>query len=409
MQLARPRVSADGKKVAFIGGLMSDEGVEGGDVWVTDLVSGLSSNVTQGFAGTFNSVSWVGTELAAAVNVFGSMGMARVDPAKHRVTNVTVHAETISAREARIAVSGDGRSVAYAAESFTTPARLMFGAFGAARPITQPDPALLLDLSVQDVRWHSDGREIQGWLLTPAGAANPSKPRALIVEVHGGPSFATTPFYVGSHVSNFGDMAGDMLRAGYAVFAPNVRGSFGEGEAFIRANINDMGDGPLRDTLTGVDEVERRTPIDDQRVGMYGWSYAGFFTMWVATHTERFHAIVSGAGMADWTSYYSQTVIPAWVDLFLGGPPYGNMDAYDRASPLRYLQNAKTPTLLLNGERDSGAPSMQAEAFWKGLLYYHVPTKFVIYPDESHRFQIPANILARSVDTLGWFNEWLMK
>jgi dipeptidyl aminopeptidase/acylaminoacyl peptidase len=404
MQIARPRVSADGKKLAVIGGLMSDEGVEGGDVFVIDLLNGTTTNVTEGYKGTFNSVSWIGPKLIAGITVYASTGTASIDPATHKVTDVRVFAETISAREGRVSLSADGRSVAYASQSFTTPAHLMFGLIGSARAITQVSPSLVKDISVRDVRWQSDGRQIQGWLLLPQSkSASAPQPRPLIMDVHGGPSYAATPYYVGSRQY----IAGDMLNAGYAYLVPNVRGSFGAGEEFIRSNLNDMGDGPLRDALAGVDAVERMTAIDDHRLGLFGWSYAGFFTMWAATHTQRFQAIVSGAGMADWTSYYSQTVIPAWVDLFLGGPPYGNMENYDRASPIRYLQNAKTPTLLLNGERDSGAPYEQAEAFWKGLLYYKVPTKFVLYPDEAHGFHNPVNINQRAADILDWFNKWV--
>jgi len=411
MQIAHPRISPDGKKVAFIGGLMSDEGYEGGDaggdLFITDLVTDATVNITRGFGGTINSASWSGINLIAGITWYGSTGMALVDPVNHKVSKVRVRPETISAREARMSVSADGKTVAYAAESFGSPPRLWLGGLGAPRPIA-PSPAAAaagLNISTQDVRWHCDGREIQGWLLVPQSII---PARKLIVIVHGGPSDATTPFFNGSG-STTAEMTVNMLRAGYAVFAPNVRGSYGEGEDYVRANVDDMGEGPLRDVLSGLDEVERRLSISDRNVGLLGWSYGGFFTMWAATHTQRFAAIVSGAGMADWSSYYSQTVIPAWVDLFLGGPPYTHLDNYDRASPIRYLQHAKTPTLLENGENDSGVPPEQAEAFWKGLLFYKVPTQLVIYPGESHRFHDPANIRRRVADTLQWFDRWLEK
>jgi dipeptidyl aminopeptidase/acylaminoacyl peptidase len=406
MQIARPRVSPDGKKIAFIGGLMSDEGYDDGDVFITDLATDESHNVTKGFRGTINSVSWSGSNLVAGITLYGSTGTALIDPAGHKAPAVSVSPETIDARDGRVSVSANGKTVAYVAESFNSPAHLVLGAPGAGRPITPSTaPNTGLDVSVQDVRWHSDGRDIQGWLLTPRGA---TPVRRLIVDAHGGPTGAVTPFFVGSQAFTHG-MVGNMLRAGYAVFFPNFRGSTGEGEEFVVANVNDMGDGPLRDVLSGLDTVERMLSIDDRHAGLFGYSYGGFFTMWAATHTQRFAAIVSGAGMADWTSYYSQTVIPAWVDLFLGGPPYTNMEAYDRASPIRYLKDAKTPTLLENGDNDSGAPPEQAEAFWRGLLFYKVPTKFVLYPGESHHFHDPTNIRKQSADTIAWFDQWLAK
>ena len=406
MQIARPRVSADGKKVAFVGGLMSDEGNDDGDVYIADLATDATVNVTKEFSGTVNSVSWTGSKLLAGITWHGSTGTARIDPADHRVTALNVRPETIYARDGRVSVSADGKTLAYIAESFSASAHLALGAPGAERPVT---PSVTvptgLEALVRDVRWHSDGREIQGWLLTPRDATSV---RRLVVNAHGGPTGAVTPFFIGTQ-SFIRGMTGDLLRAGYAVFYPNFRGSTGEGEEFVRANVNDMGDGPLRDVLAGLDEVERMLSIDDRHTGLFGYSYAGFLTMWAATHTQRFAAIVSGAGMADWTSYYSQTVIPAWVDLFLGGPPYTNMDVYDHASPIRYLQNARTPTLLENGDNDSGAPPEQAEAFWKGLLFYKVPTKFVLYPGESHRFHNPTNMRKLSADTIAWFDQWLAK
>jgi len=406
MQIMRPRVSPDGERVAFIGGLLSDEGYGGGDAFITDLTTDLTTNVTQGFGGTIDSVSWSGSKLIAGITRYGSTGTARIDPDQRRVTALNIRPQTITARDGRVSSSADGKTLAYVAESFASAAHLVLSAQGAERSITPTVAADTgLDVSVQDVRWHSDGREIQGWLLTPRG---PRPVRRLIVDAHGGPTSAVTPFFIGSHAFTHG-MVGDMLRAGYAAFFPNPRGSTGEGEEFVRANISDMGDGPLRDVLAGLDEVERMLSLDDRHTGLFGYSYAGFLTMWAATHTQRFAAIVSGAGMADWTSYYSQTVIPAWVDLFFGGPPYTNMEVYDHASPIRYLPHAKTPTLLENGDNDSGAPPEQAEAFWKGLLFYKVPTKLILYPGESHHFHDPANIRKQAEDTIAWFDQWLAK
>jgi len=407
MQIARPRVSPDGKKVAFIGGLMSDEGYDSGDVFVTDLASGQTDNVTNGFRGSVNSVSWSGNRLLGGITWYGSTGTALIDPSGHSAPSLSVRPETIDARDGRVSVSANGKTLAYVAESFNSPAHLVLGAPGAGHPITPASAANIgLEVSIEDVRWHCDGREIQGWLLTPRGG---TPARRLIIDAHGGPTGAVTPFFIGSQAFGHG-LVGDMLRAGYAVFFPNFRGSTGEGEDFVLANVNDMGDGPLKDVLAGLDEVERKLSIDDRHAGLFGYSYAGFLTMWAATHTQRFAAIVSGAGMADWTSYYSQTVIPAWVDLFIGGqPPYPNMEAYDRVSPIRYLKDAKTPTLLENGDNDSGAPPEQAEAFWKGLLFYKVPTKLILYPGESHHFHDPINIRKQSADTIAWFDQWLAK
>ncbi len=412
-QIGMLHVSRDGKKVAFIGGLMSDFSsdasavhAQGGDVFITDLVSGATSNLTQGFLGTFNSVGWSGADLIGGVTVYGSTGMARIDPSTHKVTKVEVHGETIYARDGRLSLSADGRSVAYCAQSYTSSPHLVFGAYGSVRAITQPT-SLSPEISVQDIRWRSDGRQIQGWLLLPRArnAKSSSQAYPLLVWAHGGPAGAATPLM--ASLAPFGNFTQVLLRAGYAVFSPNFRGSSGAGENFARANVNDLGNGPLHDILSGVDAVEHVAPIDDQRLGLFGRSYGGFLTMWAATHTDKFQAIWSGAGMSDWGSYYSETVIPAWVELYLGGPPYTHWETYDRASPIRYIQGAKTPTLLTIGELDSGAAPPQMWEFWQGLIAYKVPTKLVIYPGEPHEFHNPVTIAQRVSDVVEWFNRWL--
>ncbi|MGB2668556.1 MAG: hypothetical protein WAK48_31515 [Candidatus Acidiferrum sp.] len=194
MQIAEPRVSADGKKLAFLGGLMSDEGLNGGDVFITDLASGATTNITEGFAGTFNSIHWTGNTLVAGLILFGSMGTARIDPATHKVSDVHVRPETIDdPLWGQVSVSADGNWGAYSAETFTTPPRLMFGKVGAAEPITQVSPSLVEDVSVQDVRWKNEGREIQGWLIFQHGKSKSSLERLpMIVHVHGGPSSLAT-------------------------------------------------------------------------------------------------------------------------------------------------------------------------------------------------------------------------
>lgn len=412
-QIGMLHVSSDGRKVAFIGGLMSDFSsdasvahAQGGDVFMTDLGSGATSNLTQGFVGTFNSVGWSGADLIAGVTVYGSTGMARIDPSTRKVTEVEVHGETIYARDGRLSMSADGRAVAYCAQSYTSAPHLMFGAYGAVHVVTQPG-SLSPAISVQDVRWQSDGRQIQGWLLLPRARNANSAPQGypLLVWAHGGPAGSATPLM--PSLAPFGNFTQVLLRSGYAVFSPNVRGSSGAGESFLRANINDLGNGPLRDILTGVDKVEQVAPIDEHRLGLFGRSYGGFLTMWAATHTDRFKAIWSGAGMSDWGSYYSETVIPAWVELYLGGPPYTHWDTYDRASPIRYIQRVRTPTLLTIGELDSGAAPPQMWEFWQGLIAYKVPTKLVIYPGEPHAFHNPVTIAQRVSDVVGWFNRWL--
>ena len=142
---------------------------------------------------------------------------------------------------------------------------------------------------------------MQGWLLFPRDYS-PDRRYPMVVDVHGGPA---SSMRAGWPRVFYG--AAPLAAAGYFVFFPNPRGSYGKGEAFTRANIRDFGGGDLRDILAGMDEVLRTVPVDPARIGITGWSYGGFMSMFAVTRTERFRAAVAGAGIANWQSYYGRT------------------------------------------------------------------------------------------------------
>ena len=121
----------------------------------------------------------------------------------------------------------------------------------------------------------------------------------MVVSVHGGPGSAVRPAWPDPNAYDI-----TLAAAGYFVLKPNPRGSFGQGEAFTRANVKDFGYGDFRDILAGVDEALRVAPIDPDRLGLTGWSYGGFMTMWGVTQTDRFKAAMAGAGISNYQSYY---------------------------------------------------------------------------------------------------------
>jgi dipeptidyl aminopeptidase/acylaminoacyl peptidase len=198
-----------------------------------------------------------------------------------------------------------------------------------------------------------------------------------------------------------------LLDHGYFVFLPNPRGSYGQGEAFTRANVQDFGGGDLRDILAGVDAVEKIAPVDDKRLGVFGHSYGGFMTMWTVTHSQRFHAAVAGAGIADWVSYYGENGIDQWMVPFLGSTVYDDPSVYDRLSPIRSIKAARTPTFIYVGERDVECPPAQSLEFWHGLQAMGVPTSLVVYEGEGHGIRSPAHNLDLQARIVGWFDKYL--
>jgi dipeptidyl aminopeptidase/acylaminoacyl peptidase len=198
-----------------------------------------------------------------------------------------------------------------------------------------------------------------------------------------------------------------LSQQGYFVLFPNPRGSFGEGEAFTRANVKDFGYGDLRDILRGVDYVVKNFPVDPDRVGIGGWSYGGFMTMWAVTQTDRFRAAVAGAGIANWQSYYGENDIDLWMIPFFGASVYDDPAVYAKSSPINFIKKAKTPTLILAGDRDGECPVPQSFEFWHALKTLGVETQFVVYPNEGHMIWDPEHrrdILRR---TVAWYNQHL--
>ena len=224
----------------------------------------------------------------------------------------------------------------------------------------------------------------------------------MIVSVHGGPSAASIPTFLTPRGSTL-----FLLRAGYRVFLPNPRGSFGQGEAFTAANVRDFGYGDLRDILHGIDAVERIAPVDDARLGLTGYSYGGYMTMWAVTQTDRFRAAVAGAGVSDWLSYYGENGIDEWMLPFFGGSVYDDPATYAKSSPISFIKNVKTPTFEYVGDADVECPLPQTQEFYHALHTLGVPTQFVVYAGQGHGMKDPKDRADARRRTLAWFARYL--
>ena len=231
--------------------------------------------------------------------------------------------------------------------------------------------------------WENEGFEVQGWLIYPKDF-DVSRKYPMVVVVHGGPGAGVQSSWPGPH---YYSMA--LPAKGYFVFRPNPRGSFGNGEAFTQANVRDFGYGDWQDILAGVDEVLRSVPVDPRRLGLTGWSYGGYLTMWGVTQTDRFRAAVAGAGIANWSSYYGENQIDQWMIPFFGKSVYDDPEVYARSAPLTYIKNVKTPTLILVGDSDGECPTPQSYEFWHALKTLGVETELVVYDHEGHIFVKP--------------------
>ena len=228
----------------------------------------------------------------------------------------------------------------------------------------------------------------------------------MVVLIHGGPSSATTSEWPASFGMSRAIVAALSAR-GYYVLLPNPRGSYGQGEDFTRANMKDFGGGDLRDICAGVAAAIAKYPIDRARLGVTGWSYGGYMTMWTVTQTNRFKAAVAGAGIANWQSYYGENDIDAWMIPYFGASVYDDPAVYARSAPITFIKNVHTPTLVLVGERDGECPAPQSFEFWHALKTLGVETQLVVYADEGHSIRKPEHRRDIAARLVQWFDDHL--
>ena len=410
LQLALPRWSPDGSRLAFIGGLMSDQGATGGDLYAVPAAGGTTINLTPGIHVTPAWFAWTSpTTLLVSQVSNGQSQLADYTVGANRASQQRVHftvPASIGDGSASMAVSlsADHARIAFAQSSYAGAPEVHAGTLGEGAPPAVTTINAKLQPSwgkAESVEWTHDGRQVQGWLLYPAHY-DAAKRYPMIVSVHGGPASALIPRWPGV---GYGSVPFSTL--GYFVFMPNPRGSFGQGEAYVQANRKDFGHGDLADILAGVDTIEKKLPVDDKRLGLTGWSYGGFMSMFAPTQTRRFHAVVAGAGISNWQSYYGENLIDQWMIPFFGASVYDDPAVYAKSSAINFIKQVRTPTLIVVGDRDAECPAPQSFEYWHALRAQGVPTSLVVYPNEGHHFVDPVHqrdVLQRALE---WFGKYL--
>jgi dipeptidyl aminopeptidase/acylaminoacyl peptidase len=399
-QIAYPRWSPDGSQIAFIGGLMSDEGSTGGNIYTVAATGGDARDITPLRNGSPSSLRWLPSgKILFTETADGGTAVATLDPVTQTSETLWKGDESLRAGDDVISSSADGKTVASIRSSWSIAPSVWAGSVGAWSQKTHDNDSLKpLWGKTESVHWRSDEYEVQGWLMYPVNY-DASKKYPMVVSVHGGPAAAKRPAWpAGFDLSTLSSQ-------GYFIFFPNPRGSYGEGETFTRANARDLGHGDLRDILLGVDQELRALPIDPNRLGIAGWSYGGYMTMWAITQTRRFHAAVAGAGIANWQSYYGENLIDQWMIPYFGSSVYDNPEIYARSSPINYIRNVKTPTLIAVGDSDAECPAPQSFEFWHALKTLGQKTDLVVYPNEGHQIRSPAHQQDLLERTIAWFNQ----
>lgn len=253
------------------------------------------------------------------------------------------------------------------------------------------------------IRWKSsDGTMVEGVLVKPIGYEK-GKRYPLIVQIHGGPAGADLLSFNGRYVNYSHVYAAN----GYFCLMPNYRGSTNYGEKFKLQISGDYFRQAYEDIMTGVDNLIKLGMVDGNKMGVMGWSAGGHWSNWILTHTNRFKAISSGAGAMNWTSMYAQTDIQRNREFYFKGLPYDRFEHYWEVSPLKYIKNAKTPTLIHVVDGDPRVPRSQSEELHMALKKLGVPTEFQVYPGSTHGIPDMRNQMVKMVSEFGWFEKWI--
>jgi dipeptidyl aminopeptidase/acylaminoacyl peptidase len=343
-----------------------------------------------------------GRSLLALVSDDGATSLRRFDRAGGAPTTILGGARTVTA----FAPLADGRIV-FAATDPAAPAELFLAAAdGTERPLTTLNVTLLRERTIarpEAFRFTgAAGHDIDGWLLRPPGAdAGTTVP--LIVLIHGGPHAQYGPAFF----HEFQVLAG----RGYAIFACNPHGSTGRGDAFAKAILRNWGTIAMEDVMAGLDAALLRGGCDPARLGVTGGSYGGFLTNWITSHTTRFAAAVTQRSYCNALGYFGVDDIGAISDVAeLGGHPWEVPERYLELSPLLHVGKVVTPTLIEHQADDYRCPLSQAEQWYAALKKRGIPTKLLIYPNESHgmsRTGKPRHRIERLTHNIAWFDQWL--
>jgi dipeptidyl aminopeptidase/acylaminoacyl peptidase len=386
-----PVYSPDGKYIAYHAQLKPEYESDRWRVMLYDRNSGKNENLSEGFDRSADELAWSAdsktiyftSENETQKPVYAMPARAGAEPKK-------LIADTYNAA---ISFSRDGKTVAFERTSLTMPAEVFAAASDGsnARQLTHHNDSILatLEMNPQETFWFdgAEGTKVQAMLIRPP-KFDATKKYPLLVLLHGGPQT------MWSNAWGYRWNPQVFSAAGYVTLMINRRGSTGYGQKFTDEITNDWGGNAYVDVMDGVDFALKKYPfIDGTRMAAAGGSYGGYLADWIATHTGRFKAIISHAGVYDKVSMYATEEL--WFEEHdMQGTPWTNPESYRKWAPVTYageLGKFKTPTLVICGERDYRVPYTQSLEFFSALQRQSVPSKLIVFPDEGHWVLKPQN------------------
>jgi dipeptidyl aminopeptidase/acylaminoacyl peptidase len=256
------------------------------------------------------------------------------------------------------------------------------------------------------IKWKSfDDKEIEGLLTFPLNY-EAGKKYPLIVYPHGGPAGVYSQNFIASNGAIY--PIASLAENSIFVLRPNPRGSTGYGVAFRLANQRDWGGSDFKDIMAGVDYVINRGMADPDKLGVMGWSYGGFMSSWIVSHSDRFKAASIGAPVVDLSFQNMTDDIPGFLPSYMKADPWADWAVYDSHSPLRFVQNVKTPVMLQHGEADARVPIGNSLMFYHALQRKGVPVRLLALPRQPHGPNEPKMVLKAAQSNLEWFEKYLV-
>jgi dipeptidyl aminopeptidase/acylaminoacyl peptidase len=411
---AHPVWSPDGSRIAFETAMANPAFFyTNGLIASVPAAGGAPTVLSSAFDEDPSLVAWkpAGLFFSASHRTFAYL--YRIDPNTKAVSRITTPDASVASG---FSLSRDGATVAFLSADAASVAELQVAGVGAA---ALTNAKKLTDMNAQTngwttsalevVSWKSqDGATIEGVLHKPLDF-DPSRKYPLLVVIHGGPTGVSRAIPFSSTIYPI-DV---WVPRGVLVLEPNYRGSAGYGEKFRALNVRNLGIGDAWDVVSGVDALIAKGIVDPARVGTMGWSQGGYISAFLATHdAARFKAISVGAGISDWMTYYVNTDIHPFTRQYLKGTPWDDPEIYAKTSPITYIKQAKTPTLIQHGATDQRVPLPNAFELYQGLQDYKVPTKLIVYQGFGgigHGPSKPKSHRATMEHNLEWFDQYLFQ
>ncbi|HEY3384206.1 MAG TPA: S9 family peptidase [Vicinamibacterales bacterium] len=371
---------------------------------VVSVDGGKPRSITDSFDEQPGLIDWLADGVYFAAAQKTASHLFRVDPSTGKTTRIS---QPDALMLGSVSFSKDGKSLAFAAASSSTLGEIYVTTvqpFAPRRLTTMTDQVAGFRLGRREViSWKSkDGTDIEGVLIKPADF-DPAKKYPLLCIIHGGPTGVDRPTMIDART-----YPADIWAArGALILKVNYRGSAGYGEKFRELNVRNLGVGDAWDVLSGVEHLVKLGWVDPRRVGCMGWSQGGYISAFLTTSSTAFAAISVGAGISNWATYYYNTDITPFTIQYLGADPAMDPEIYAKTSPMSYIKQAKTPTLIQHGELDRRVPTPNGYELRQGLEDRGVKVEMIVYKGFGHGITKPKAQRAVMLHNLGWFNHYI--